>query len=72
MKGKSVKTAKLHVGSHHFAASLTVEAAKHKVKMELTPVGVYCDKGNGTGVMIPFTNITHIDMEDDKTDGKKA
>jgi hypothetical protein len=53
---------KCHIGIHHFAGALTVEAEKHKAPMELHPAGVIAHKTPKLAILIPYTNVTHIEL----------
>lgn len=77
MKGKKIVNLRTHIGITQFAGQQTLEAAKLiNAKFELNTVGVYVKATNTASktfeVLIPFSNITHIELADDPEAAKDA
>jgi hypothetical protein len=77
MKGKRIVNLRTHIGITQFAGQQTLEAAKMiKPTFELTAIGVYVKATNTASktfeVLIPFSNITHIELVDDVDAAKEA
>jgi hypothetical protein len=76
MKGKKIVNLRTHIGITQFAGQQTLEATKLKeCKMELNAVGVVVKARQGEHmkeVLIPFSNITHIELVDDVDAAKEA
>lgn len=70
MKGKTIVNLRTHIGITQFAGTQTLEAKKLKeCVMEMNAVGVFVKAVQGAHVkqvLIPFSNITHIELADDK------
>lgn len=61
-----VTLVKCHIGVHHYASALTLESEKHGLEMKVLPVGVMVKKDNKPDVVIPFTNIEFMEVEEGK------
>lgn len=74
MKGKKIVNLRTHIGITQFAGQQTLEIAKLKeCKMELNAVGVVVKAKQGEHVkevLIPFSNITHIELAEEEVEAK--
>lgn len=74
MKGKKITNIRTHIGITQFAGQQTLEITRLKNgSMELNALGVLVKATQGAHdkqVLVPFSNITHIEMVDDKEEEK--
>lgn len=71
MKNLTVISIRCHIGIHYFAGDQTISVKKHGVTMEILPVGILVRKAKVNPILIPYTNITHIETSEDEAQAKK-
>jgi hypothetical protein len=67
-----VKTVRRHVGGLMCGGSTTIEADKHKVQMQLLPVGVLVKEQSGKSWVIPYPNVIDVLVEEKAEKPEKA
>lgn len=75
MKDEKIKNVRCHLGITQFGGQNTLELGKMKeCSMEMNAVGVVVQAKQGEHakrVFIPFTNITHVELEPVEHKAKK-